>query len=108
MPYASAGGEHLELDRAGPQVVQALLRHEPERAAPAGGLAGLREVPAGEVRAADVDHLPLRDEEVHGLPDLVPRCVPIDVVHLVEVDVVGLQPAQAVLAGLAEVQRRQP
>jgi hypothetical protein len=31
----------------------------------------------------------------------------LDVVHLVEVDVIGLQPAQAVLAGLANVVGRQ-
>jgi hypothetical protein len=50
---------------------------------------------------ADVEHLAFADELFHRLPDLLPRRRPVDVVHLVEVDVVGLQPAQAVLAGLA-------
>ena len=58
---------------------------------------------AGEVAAPDVEHLALLHEHVHRLPDLVPRRVAVDVVHLVEVDVVGLQPAQAVVARLADV-----
>ena len=99
--------QHLELDHAGVEVVEALLRHQPQRAPPPGGLVGLHHVPAGEVRAADVQHLALGDQQVHRLPDLVPRGVTVDVVHLVEVDVVGLQAPQAVVARLTDVQRRQ-
>ena len=72
-----------------------------------GRLVGLDDVPAGEVRRADVQHLALLHEQVHGLPDLVPGRVPVDVVHLVQVDVVGLHPPQRALAGPADVQRRQ-
>ncbi|KAG0922913.1 hypothetical protein G6F32_014469 [Rhizopus arrhizus] len=43
----------------------------------------------------------------HGLPDLFPGRGPVHVVHLVQVDMVGLQPAQAGLAGAADVVRRQ-
>src|SRR5262249_28827004 len=39
------------------------------------------------------------------LPDLLPGRVPVDVMHLVEVDVVGLQPSQAALAGAPDVER---
>ncbi len=106
-PVGLTRRQHLELDHAGVEVVQALLRHQPQRAPPPGGLVGLHDVPAGEVRAADVQHLALRDQQVHRLPDLVPRRVAVDVVHLVEVDVVGLQAPQAVVARLTDVQRRQ-
>jgi hypothetical protein len=74
------------------------------------GLRGLLrggEMPAGEVAAADVDDLSVADQPLGGLPDLFPRSGPVDVVELVQVDVVGAQPAQAVLAGLADVQRGQ-
>jgi hypothetical protein len=40
----------------------------------------------------------LLDERVEALPDLVPRAVTVDVVHLVEIDPVRLQPAEAALA----------
>ena len=68
----------------------------------------LGDVPAGEVRGADVEDLALDAQHLHGLPDLVPAGAAIDVVHLVEVDVVGLQPAQAGVAGPPDVQRREP
>ncbi len=58
--------------------------------------------------APDVDDLALGDEQLHRLPDLVPGRVPVDVVHLVQVDVVGLQAAQAGLAGVADVPGREP
>src|SRR5207302_2478759 len=83
-----ARGEHFELDRARREVVEALLAHEPEEVAARRSLVGLRDVPAREVAAADVDDLAVVDELLHGLPDLVPRRVPVDVVHLVEVDVI--------------------
>ena len=100
-----ARGEHLELHGPGVQVVEALLRHEAERVPAARRLVRLDDVPSREVAAPDVEHLPLRDQHVHRLPDLVPWCVAIDVVHLVQVDVVGLQPAEAVLTRLPDVQR---
>src|SRR4029077_7238066 len=59
----------------------------------------------GEVAAAGVQPLALRHEHLERLPDLVPRRVPIDVVHLVEIDVVGLEAAQALVAGPTDVQR---
>ena len=38
------------------------------------------------------------DERFHGLPNLVPRTVSIDTMHLVEVDSVGLEAAEACFA----------
>src|SRR5699024_11833220 len=86
--------QHLELDLAGEEVVQRLLGDEPERAAAGRGLVRLGDVPAGEVRGADVADLPLRDQQVHRLPDLLPGRGAVYVVHLVEVDVVRLQATQ--------------
>jgi hypothetical protein len=101
------GGDDFELDGAGGEVVEALLADRAEEVPLAGELLGGRDVPGGEVAAADVEHFAFADELFHGLPDLLPRRRPVDVVHLVEVDVVGLQPAQAVLAGLVDVVGRQ-
>src|SRR5437016_4585796 len=89
--------------RARRQAVDALLRHQTQEVARRRRGARLRDLPAGEVAAPDVEHLPLLDEHLHRLPQLVPRRVPVDVVHLVEVDVVGAQAAQAALARLADV-----
>src|SRR5438270_181402 len=86
--------------RAGEDVVEALLAHKAHEVPLVRQLIRLRDVPAGEVRAAHVEHLALTDQLLHGLPDLLPRGRAVDVVHLVEVDVVGLKSAQAVLARL--------
>ena len=64
----------------------------------------LRDVPAGKVRRSGVKDLSLRAKDFVGFPDLVPRRRSVDVVHLVDVDVVGLQPAQRCLAGALDVQ----
>jgi hypothetical protein len=101
------GGDDLELDGAGGQVVEALLADQAHEVPLAGELLGRCDVPAGEVAAADVEHLAFADELFHRLPHLLPRRRPVDVVHLVEVEVIGLQPAQAVLTGLADVVGRQ-
>jgi hypothetical protein len=61
------------------------------------------DVPPGEIAAADVRHLALSHQLLHRLPDLVPRPTPIDVVHLVEVDVIRLQTPKAGLARPADV-----
>ena len=101
------GGQHLELDRALHQVVQRLLTREAGEMTAVRRFLGLHEVPAREVRRADVEDLPLLDERVHRLPDLVPRRLPVDVVHLVQVDVVGLETTQRRLARAPDVARRQ-
>ena len=53
-------------------------------------------------------HFALLHQHFHRLPDFFPRCLAIDVVHLVQIDVIGLQTAQAFLAGAADVIGRQP
>jgi hypothetical protein len=41
-----------------------------------------------------------------GLPNLVPGAIPVHVVHLVKIDVVGLEPFEAAFAVLADLVRR--
>src|SRR5579859_4109150 len=100
-------GQHLELDLPGQQVVDGLLADQAEEAARGRAVVGLRDMPPREVGRADVDDLALGDEDLHRLPDLVPRGIPVDVVHLVQVDVIGLEPAQRRVAGTPDVQRGQ-
>src|ERR1700722_17241884 len=102
-----AGGQHLQLDRARREVVQGLLAYQPEHRAAGGSLLGLGDVPAREVRRAHVNDLALGAQDVHGLPDLVPRRAAVHVVHLVQVDVVGPQPAQRLLTRPADIESRQ-
>src|SRR4051794_33116779 len=99
--------QHLELDRALRQVVERLLADEAEEVALPRRLLCCSKVPPGEVAAADVQDLALRPQRFHRFPDLVPRSVPIDVMHLVEVDVVGLQPLERTVTRKADVARRQ-
>ncbi len=48
--------------------------------------------------------LPWPHQHFHGLPDLFPGGETVDVVHLVQVDVVGLQAFERTFHGLADVQ----
>lgn len=65
------------------------------------------DIPTREVAAADVNHLALLYQQFYCLPELLPWCAPIYVVHLLEVDVIHLQLTQAVLAGLSDVVSRE-
>src|SRR5271157_1253308 len=60
------------------------------------------------VRAPDVADLPLVDEGVEGVEGLVHGGDAVPLVHLVQVDVVGLQAPETRLAGAQEVTTRQP
>ena len=105
---AAQRGDHLQLHGPHGEVVQALLRRQAHEVACRGGALGEGHVPGGEVAAADVADLALADQLLHRLPDLLPRRRPVDVVHLIQVDVIGLQPPQARLAGPPDVVGRQP
>src|SRR5262249_878503 len=79
---------------AAQQVVDRLLADEPEEVATRRGFLRFGDVPTGVVRGPAVEDLPLLPQDLHRLPDLVPRRRPIDVMELVEVDDVGLQPLE--------------
>jgi len=102
-PKCFARRNDFQLDGARVEVVEALLADQPQHLAPRGDAVGLGNVPGGEVAAADVDDLAFTDELLHRLPDLVPRCIAINVMHLIEIDAIGAQAPQAVLAGTLDV-----
>src|SRR5215217_4038345 len=101
-------GNELQLHRSYAEVVKALLGGQAQEVPCR--RCGLSEgrVPRSEVAAADVCDLALAHQLLHRLPYLLPRRLPVDVVHLVEVDVVGLQSAQARLARAPDVVGGQP
>src|ERR1019366_5330434 len=49
-----------------------------------------------------------RGQDLHRLPDLIPRRIPVDVMHLVQVDVVGPQAPQRGVARAPDVERGKP
>src|SRR5208282_5572102 len=88
---------------AGGETVDALFADEAEEVPMRGDLVGGGDVPGGEIAAADVENLAFADELFHGLPDFVPWRRAFDVMHLVKVDAVGLQSAQAAFTGLLDM-----
>ena len=97
------GRDDLQLDVADEQVVERLLADQAHQVSPGSCGLSVGDVPAGEVATPGVKDLARLHRHLDRLPDLLPRCVPIDVVELVEIDVVGLQPAQARIERLANV-----
>jgi hypothetical protein len=95
-PVLLRGRNDLHLGAALGEVVEALLADEPDgAAAPGGDLVGLGDLVPGEVAGPDVEDLALLDEDVDRLPDLLEGGGAVDVVELVDVDVVGLEPLEA-------------
>ena len=101
-------GNDFQLDGAGEQVVDGLFADQTGVVAPGGGGLRLGDVPAGEVAAARVQDLALLDGHLDGLPDLIPRGVPVNVVELVDVDVVRLEALEAGIQCPADVESREP
>ncbi len=75
-----------------------LLGREPLVAAAVGHRERLHQLPAGVVRRRQVAHLPRRDQRVERGQGLLEPGLPVPLVHVVDVDVVGAEPAQAGLA----------
>ena len=92
--------DHFQLDRASRQVVKALLRRESHEVSGICFALCRRDISTGKVAAAHIHNLTLLHQQFHRLPDLFPRRAAVDVVHLVEVDVICLQPAKTIFAGL--------
>ena len=66
------------------------------------------DVPTGEIAAADVNNFALLHQQFHRLPDFIPRRFAVDVVHLVQIDVIGLHALEAVVAGPADFHALRP
>jgi len=88
---------HLALLLAIEQVVVVLHADELRPTVEFGGVLRLAELPGPHRRRPDVANLARLDHVVQGLHRLLDRSVMVEPVDLVEVDVVGAQPAQAVV-----------
>ena len=91
--------EDLAFDAADEQGVRQLLGVRGDQAVLLGEPVRLDELVRGEDRGAVVADLPLADQVVEGLEGLQEVGVRVGPVGLVEVDVVGVEAAQAVLDG---------
>ena len=90
------------------QGVVDLLGHEPREPVALGDAQGLHQVPGGEVRGADIAHLAVADQVIQRRQRLLQRRQTVPLVHLVEVDVIGPEPAQAGFARGDDVVTGQP
>jgi hypothetical protein len=94
---AQRGGEHFGLDAAHQQRVRRLFGDEPLPAALLRHPLGLDDLARGIGRTPDVAHLARADQVGQRTQGLVDVRIGVGAVDLIEVDPVGLQPAQAVL-----------
>src|SRR5690606_29890050 len=106
-PVIATSRDHLELYLAIVQVIDALLTRQAHQATPLRLLTRSSEIPAGEIARAHVNDLALAYQRFHGLPDFVPGALPIDMVHLIDIDRLRLEAAQAIFAVAHDLQRRQ-
>ncbi len=102
-PIFTAGRNHFQLDSPGCQVIQALFRNQSQEVALLRLTLGTGNVPALKIAAPHVKNFPFADQLFHCLPDLLPGSAAIDVMHLIKVDHVRLQAAQASFASLADM-----
>ena len=106
-PGGAAERQQVELDRALDERVLRLQRDERRPALAVLDRDGPGEQPGGEVRRAERPHLAGADERVERLQRRLERDRRVGRVHLVEVDHVGAEPAQARVAGRRDPLRRQ-
>ncbi len=105
-PLGGAGRSDLLVEVAHHQAVLRLVAGEADPAVALAEPHRLDQAPRLVVRAAGVEHLALAHEIVEGAQHLVERGLMVDVMDVVDVDVVGLQPFQAGLDLLLDVQPR--
>ena len=102
MSSCSHAGITSSSARAVEQAVVVLHVHELRHAQVLGRGGRLLEHLRGEVRAADLPHLARGDELAERLEGVADRGLRVGQVQEVEVDVVGAEPPQAVVDGLAD------
>ena len=93
-PNCSQAGTTSASTVALQQAVVVLRADERGAVAGPGGPVGVGDLPAGEVGVAEVAHLAGADQVVERGERLLDRRARVGLVHLVEVDVVGAEPAQ--------------
>src|SRR5258708_23539055 len=64
-------------------------------------------MPTSKGTTTNIHDLALVCQLLHRLPDLLPRSLTINMVHLVEIDMIGLQTAQTLLTSTPNVQSRE-
>jgi hypothetical protein len=107
-PVGPRHRDQLALDAPVQEVVGRLLAHEAVQPQLLGRPQRLDHLPRGVRARADVAHLALADQVVERAQRLVDRDAALRAVDLVQVDVVGLQAAEAVLTGLHDVEAGVP
>src|SRR6185437_2850662 len=107
-PVSPARGHYLQFNRALEEMIVALLGDQTHEVARFGRLVSLRDMPAGKVGTRDIEDLSLTHQLLHPLPNLLPGRAARDVMHLIDIDVVGLQPAEAGFALALERERVHP
>src|SRR5258707_606798 len=73
-----------------------------------GGFVGLDNMPSSEATAANIKHLAFLHQLFHRLPDFFPGRGTVNVMHLVEVNMIGLKTLEATLASAFDMQRGEP
>ncbi len=86
------GRDDLQFHRPIVQVVDALFAGQAHQTTLRSFLAGGCNIPSREVAGSHIDNLTLVSQLLEGLPNFVPRAFPIHVMHLIKVDMVGLEP----------------
>ena len=98
-----AGRNDFKLDHAVVEMVDALLTRQPVETPSPGFLAGGGDVPAGKIAGPGIHDFALLGQDVVALPDLGPRTGTVYVMHLIEIDMIRLQPFEAALAVFANL-----
>ena len=93
----------LVLDIASLQRVIDLVADEWCQTLTIGNPQRLHELPGGVVGATDVADLARLQKVIESAQRLLERRLPIPLVHLIEVDVIGAEPTQAVLSAADDV-----
>jgi len=85
-----AGRNYFELDGPFGNIVDALFGDQSKIIAVLGCFAGFSNMPTGEIRGAIIDNFSRSIKLFETLPNLLPRNLPSNMVHLVEIDVISL------------------
>ena len=93
----TAGWNDFQFEHPVVKVIDALFAYQSHQAAFGGFLAGCGDIPTRKIGRTNIDHFPLLDQSIKSLPGLIPRAIVINVVHLVQVNPLSLQPGQTPL-----------
>src|SRR5581483_10307160 len=104
----TAGRKMLDLGHAVHRVIIGLARHRAVDAEPVADVADFGDAPGAIIRDAEIAHLAGADQFGHRAHGLLQRRRMVFLVQVIDVDVVGAEPLQALVAGLQDPAPRQP